>query len=140
MYENVVVGADDSNTAREAVRQAARLAALCGARLHIVTAQKPRVLQGPAVPEEFRYSLTGDEADGLLATLALDARSAGAEVVTHVRTKDAADSILEVASEVDADLIVVGNKGMQGPRRVLGSIPNSVLHQAPCAVLMVKTT
>jgi nucleotide-binding universal stress UspA family protein len=36
--------------------------------------------------------------------------------------------------------IVVGNKGMRGARRVLGSVPNSVAHLAPCSVLIVDTT
>ena len=40
--------------------------------------------------------------------------------------------------EADADLIVVGNKGMH--RRVLSSIPNSVSHNASCDVLIVQTT
>jgi nucleotide-binding universal stress UspA family protein len=38
---------------------------------------------------------------------------------------------------VEADLIVVGSKGMQ--RRVLGSVPHSIAHGAGCAVLVVKT-
>ena len=41
---------------------------------------------------------------------------------------------------MDADVIVVGNKGMQGVRRILGSVPNSVAHQAPCDVLIAFTT
>jgi hypothetical protein len=41
-----------------------------------------------------------------------------------------ADAICQVATQVKADLIVVGNKGMTGMRRVLGSVPNSVAHQA----------
>jgi nucleotide-binding universal stress UspA family protein len=40
---------------------------------------------------------------------------------------------------VKADLIVVGNKGMKGVRRVLGSVPNSVAHGAHCSVLIVDT-
>jgi nucleotide-binding universal stress UspA family protein len=53
MYTNVVVGADNSGTAREAVKRAAQLAALCGARLHVVTAYKRTVLKESEVPEEF---------------------------------------------------------------------------------------
>ena len=56
------------------------------------------------------------------------------------RTGAPADAICEVATRVDADLIVVGNKGMRGVRRVLGSVPNSVAHQAPCAVLIAFTS
>jgi nucleotide-binding universal stress UspA family protein len=36
-------------------------------------------------------------------------------------------------------MIIVGNKGMQGARRVLGSVPNKVAHHAPCSVLIVST-
>lgn len=47
---------------------------------------------------------------------------------------------MDVAEREKADLIVVGNKGMAGVRRVLGSVPNSVAHQAPCSVMIVQTT
>jgi nucleotide-binding universal stress UspA family protein len=46
--------------------------------------------------------------------------------------------LVEIAEQHNADLLVVGNKGMQ--RRVLGSVPNSVSHKAPCSVVIVKTT
>ena len=45
-----------------------------------------------------------------------------------------------LAEEIGADLIVVGNKGMKGVRRVLGSVPNSVAHNAPCSVLIAVTS
>ncbi len=54
-------------------------------------------------------------------------------------TGDPADAIVRVADQIGADLIVVGNKGMKGVRRVLGSVPNSVAHQANCSVLIVDT-
>ncbi len=47
---------------------------------------------------------------------------------------------MRVAEQEKADVIVVGNKGMAGVRRVLGSVPNSVAHQAPCAVIIVQTS
>ena len=54
---------------------------------------------------------------------------------------DPAKAIVRVAKEVGADVVVVGNKGMQGTKRfILGSVPNKVAHSAPCAVLIVKTT
>jgi len=68
------------------------------------------------------------------------ARLAGIEVQAHTGTGDPARSIVEVAELENADLIVVGNKGMVGVRRVLGSVPNSVAHQAPCSVMIVQTT
>jgi nucleotide-binding universal stress UspA family protein len=45
-----------------------------------------------------------------------------------------------VAEEQQVDLIVVGNKGMKGAKRILGSVPNAVAHAAPCAVLIHNTT
>jgi nucleotide-binding universal stress UspA family protein len=62
-------------------------------------------------------------------------------VVTHPREGDPADAILDVAEENDADLVMVGNKGMTGARRfLLGSVPNKISHHAPCDVWIVKTT
>ncbi len=48
--------------------------------------------------------------------------------------------LLNVAKDVGADLIVVGNKGMKGKGRILGSVPNDIAHQAPRAVLIVSST
>jgi nucleotide-binding universal stress UspA family protein len=140
VFETVVVGADGSATAAEAVRVAIGLVKLTGGRLHIVTAYKPQQLRSPA-GEEFSKSLnTGDVAESVLADLASRARSGGVEVETYQKPGDPADAICEVATQVKADVIVVGNKGMTGVRRVLGSVPNSVAHQAPCAVLIAFTT
>ena len=62
-------------------------------------------------------------------------------VETYARQGDPADAILDVAEERDADLIVVGNKGMTGAKRfLLGSVPNKVSHHAPCSVLIIRTT
>ena len=65
----------------------------------------------------------------------------GVEISVHARQGDPADAIIDVAEEVGADLIVVGNKGMTGARRfLLGSVPNKISHHAPCAVLIIRTT
>ena len=68
-----------------------------------------------------------------------DARETKAATQAHVLPGDPADVILQVAREVDADLIVVGNRGMHGARRVLGSVPNTLSHHADCSVLIVQT-
>jgi nucleotide-binding universal stress UspA family protein len=65
----------------------------------------------------------------------------GVRVTEHAREGDAADAILDVAEELGADLIVVGNKGMTGAKRfLLGSVPNKVSHHAPCAVMIIRTS
>ena len=47
--------------------------------------------------------------------------------------------LLDEAESVDADLIFVGNRHVQGLGRVLGSVAEDVAHRAPCAVLIAKT-
>jgi nucleotide-binding universal stress UspA family protein len=84
-------------------------------------------------PREDVERLLGEEADVL--------RAAGVEVETLAREGDPADAILDVAEQRDADLIVVGNKGMTGAERfLLGSVPNKVSHHAPCSVLIIRTS
>ncbi len=140
MFETVVVGADGSDTAAEAVRVATELVKLSNGNLHIVTAYRPQQLRS-AAGEEFAESLTSDDlAQSVLDGLASRAATAGVAVEKHLKSGGAADVICEVATQVKADVIVVGNKGMTGLRRVLGSVPNSVAHQAPCAVLIAFTT
>ena len=53
---------------------------------------------------------------------------------------DPAVALIKVAEVADADLMVVGNRGMAGVKRfVLGSVPNKVSHRAPCSLLIVDT-
>lgn len=138
MFENVVVGADSSSTAAEAVRYAIDLAKLSGGTLHIVTAFKPGSVSAEG-PGEFSGNVGSvDLADSLLADLGSRARIAGVEVKTHAASGAPAERVCEIARSVGADVIVVGNKGMQ--RRVLASVPAAVARGAPCSVLIVNTT
>jgi nucleotide-binding universal stress UspA family protein len=57
---------------------------------------------------------------------------------SEARDGDAATVLVEVAERHRADMLVIGNKGMH--RRLLGSVPNTVSHNAPCSVLIVKPT
>jgi nucleotide-binding universal stress UspA family protein len=139
MFKTVVVGADGSPTAAEAVKTAVELVKLSGGKLHIVTAYKPQ--QYSSGSEEFAKSLdSGGVAESLLADFASQARIAGVTVDVHPESGDPAHAICNVAKRVEADLVVVGNKGMSGVRRVLGSVPNTVAHDAPCSVLIAQTT
>ena len=62
----------------------------------------------------------------------------GIRCSTLVAEGEPADVLVRLAEDCAADILVVGNKGMQ--RRVLGSVPNTVTHKAGCSVLVVKTT
>ncbi|HEY5333921.1 MAG TPA: universal stress protein [Solirubrobacterales bacterium] len=147
MFTRIVVGTDGSDTAAEAVRQAIDLTRLTGATLSIVSAYAPvpkRRIQGEqeGAPPDIAHGIgPREDVNLVLDAAAAEARSAGAEVRTHPVEADPADAILNVAEEIKADLIVVGNKGMTGARRYfLGSVPNNVTHHAPCSVLVVQTT
>ena len=140
MFDIVLVGADDSATARRAVEAAVDLAEMSGGALHIVTAKDTKAFDTSSLPSEFK-TISDDQGSGaLLQTLSFIAKKKGIEPIVHSSTDDPANALIKIAEEIDADLIVVGNRGMKGMRRALGSVPNSVAHGAPCSVLIVDTT
>lgn len=144
MGEAIVVGTDGSETAKEAVNEAIRLAKAFGGELHVVSAYKPlrgaHVAGAPAGAAKVWQPLPDSRVEAILQEAAAAVRLREVPVKTHLSEDEPADALLAVASEVDADLIVVGNRGMQGARRVLGSVPNKVAHHASCNVLIVATT
>ncbi|HUB73638.1 MAG TPA: universal stress protein [Solirubrobacteraceae bacterium] len=147
MFKSIVVGTDGSDTATQAVRQAVELAAAVGARLEIVSAYEPVPQQRLSeerrgAPEDLQWAINPrEDVDATLEAAAQLARGAGVEAGTYARQGDPADAVLDVAEELEADLIVVGNKGMTGAKRfLLGSVPNKVSHHAPCSVLIIRTT
>ena len=150
MFENILVGADDSATALRAVAAAVDLAKVLGAKLHVVTAYRPEaVLPGHLFIGTVAYEVVitpedverpADTAKELLNRLRGLAEEAGVSAEFHAVTGEAAGAIVYSAEQLGADLIVVGNKGMRGARKVLGSVPNSIAHHAPCSVLIVDTS
>jgi nucleotide-binding universal stress UspA family protein len=149
MYGSIVVGTDGSETAKEAVRQAAELAKAVGADVLLVSAYEPvsesRLRhERTEVPEDVSWMVNPrEDVQAVLDGEAERIKGDGVkgEVLTFAREGDPADAILDVAEEKGADLIVVGNKGMTGARRfLLGSVPNKVSHHAPCNVMIVRTT
>ena len=146
MYSSIVVGTDGSTTARQAVHQAAELARLSGAKLHLVSAYRlpsqvaafgpglDAVIVNPPAEDEVRA-----EVESILAEAAAEIEGQGVAVERYAVPGNAAEAILEVAESQGADLVVVGSRGMGGARRFLGSVPNSVSHHAPCSVLIVHT-
>ena len=147
MFHSIVVGTDGSETAKEAVRQATELAKALSASLSVVSAYEPvpegRLrLERQEVPPDVEWSINPrEDVESTLAEAAEAIEGVGVQVETFAREGDPADAILDVAEETNADLIVVGNKGMTGAKRfLLGSVPNKVSHHAPCSVLIIRTT
>ena len=141
MFGIIVVGTDGSLTADRAVARAAEIAAGTGDALHVVTAHKPGPEGAsdsagrPAPPGE---TSAAEDARATLRAAAALARQVGVEVATHARPGDPAKVILAVAGELRAGLVVVGSRGIE--RRIFGSVPSAVTHDASCDVLVVHTT
>ena len=147
MFRSIVVGTDGSETATQAVRQAIDLAKSVGAKIELVSAYEPvsdtRLRnEKTQAPADLQWMVNPrEDVDATLEEAAEEVRKAGIDVETYPRQGDPADAILDVAEERDADLIIVGNKGMTGAKRfLLGSVPNKVSHHAPCSVLIIRTT
>ena len=147
MFASIVVGTDGSDTAREAVRQAAELARRVGASIDLVSAYEPVPAsrlrdERRDVPRDLEWTVNArEDVDATLGEAAESIREAGVTVRTYAREGDPANAILDVAEEEAADLIVVGNRGLTGAKRfLLGSVPNKVSHHAPCSVMIIRTT
>jgi nucleotide-binding universal stress UspA family protein len=134
-----VVGTDGSETAARAAARAGELAAATGAAVHVVCAYErtgwETVRSGA---DEIAFSglnQAEDVADAQSATF----RSHGITSTSAAIADKPADALIAEAERLEADLIIVGNRRMQGVGRVLGSVANHVAHNAPCDVLVVKT-
>jgi nucleotide-binding universal stress UspA family protein len=140
MPRSIVVGTDGSEAAQEAVRQATDLASREGARLHLVAAYPdPQVLR-----EKITGGATTQPVDLRGVAIAVLKRAEhgvpkGVELETYAREGDPAEVIIQVANEQQADLIVVGSRGLTGIQRFhLGSVSSKVSHHAPCSVMIVR--
>lgn len=145
MFKRIVVGVDGSPTSAVALAQAIAIAKDLGAALHVVSAYRSAaeltamavdpVGAGVTIPEEDLR----EEAEDILRDAAGQASAAGVAAETTAVASDASEAILDTAEGLDADLIIVGNRGMTGARRLLGSVPNRVAHHAACSVMIVHS-
>ncbi|MGY1705021.1 universal stress protein [Geodermatophilus sp. SYSU D00697] len=148
-YRTVVVGTDGSESSLLAVRRAGALAGACGARLVIVCAYLPPRVDDREI-EEAR-TVFGDEAyqvigsapaEDTVRTAGQRAREAGATDVAPIAVVGSpVETLLDVVSREKADLLVVGNRGLNSLKgRLLGSVPSDVTRRSPVDVLVVHTT
>lgn len=143
----IVVGTDGSPTAEKAVDHALDLAGAFGAKVVVVSAYKPvsgqrqRETAGEHLPGDLRHEVS-DRDDVNLTIDSVRSRAAERDIEVESRPVegDPVTALLDAAEASKADVIVVGNRGMQGARRILGSVPNNVSHQATCNVYIVQTT
>jgi nucleotide-binding universal stress UspA family protein len=128
----IVVGTDSSAAADLAVEEAGRLAKAQSAGLVVLLVRPDGDLRAVVDPSR--------AADPQRHLEQLRRRFPDVEVATRIERGDPAERICEVASELRADTIVVGNRGTKGSWwRVKDSVPNLVLRHAPCSVYIVDT-
>ncbi len=128
----ILTGTDTTAAADMAVDDAARLARDRGAELLVLYVER----EG-----DERRAVDPDRAPDPGSHLAkLAARYPGLHVSTRVERGDPAECLVEVAAEVKAETIVVGNRGARGSRwQVRDAVPTLVLRHAPCSVFIVDT-
>ena len=120
-YERIVLATDGSEFAESAEHVAATLTRDCKAKLLIVhTYERP------------------EAAVAVLEKAAAAARAEGIEPETVPMAGSPADDIVEVADKREADLIVLGSRGLSLGAQIIGSVANKVLRHAPCDVLLVR--
>jgi nucleotide-binding universal stress UspA family protein len=139
----IVVGVDFSEAAAGALKEAAGLAEAGVAELHVV-----HVVALPAAPSpslgavdvpKIAYLDEVEEGQKALEGWLAPLRGGHALVAGHVRIGRPDREIAQVASDVGANLIVVGTTGKQGiARLLLGSVAESLVRHAPCAVLAYR--
>ena len=146
-YTRVVVGTDGSESSYRAVEKAGQLAADESATLVIACAYVPAdprsVSQAADQLGDDAYQIQGDNpAEDIVRTARERAQAAGASTVETRTVKGApVETLIKLAEEVEADLLVVGNRGLSSlTGRLLGSVPADAARRATCDVLIVHTT
>ena len=146
-YTKVIVGTDGSESSYRAVERAAVLAADASATLVVACAYVPAdqrsVSQVADQMGEDAYQIRGDNPAEDIVRGAKDRAHAAGATEIEVRTVKVApvESLISLAEETGADLLVVGNKGLNSlTGRLLGSVPADAARRATCDVLIVHTT
>ena len=144
MVNTVAVGTDGSGTADKAVEFAIDLAVRYDAKIVFISAYVPvpesrLARERSDAPDDLQWTINpAEDVDAVLRDCEQRAEERGLRWASEAREGDPAKTLVDLAASNEADILVIGNKGMQ--RKVLGSVPNSVSHHAPCSVLIVKTT
>ncbi|EME21870.1 universal stress protein [Rhodococcus triatomae] len=145
-YRTIVVGTDGSDSSLKAVEKAAALARDAGATLVIACAYYPAdpkdIESAQDALREDAYQITGSAPTyEILRTARERAQAVGTvEVVERAVVGAPVDSLLTLVDEVEADLLVVGNRGLNTlTGRLLGSVPSDAARKSTCDVLIVHT-
>ena len=140
--KTILLATDGSPSARKATATAVELAQATGAALRVVTVWRVPVYSFGYVPVDWTPELIDAErthAHDVVEAAVNAAEDAGVSAIGLLRQGDPADEICEAAETHDADVIVIGAHGWGSLKRIVfGSVSTRVLHEAPCAVLVVR--
>jgi len=144
MYDTVLFPTDGERSSERACEDAAELASLHDATLHVLrVVDEATVELLTEVGEESRDAVEESleiEAEGDLRRAAEEAREALDEIETAVRHGKPEDEIVAYAEDVDADIIVMGTEERPNEYRdLLGSATENVLRTTSRRVMVVKT-
>jgi nucleotide-binding universal stress UspA family protein len=142
-WRRLLVAEDFSEHAAAALETAISLAQELGARVEIVHVyQRPVEMLTPyeiALPDSVVVEVRKAASERLKGSIE-KVRAAGLQGAAHLREGPPAQSIVALAGELPADLIVLGTRGLTGLKHaLLGSVAERTLRTAPCPVLAVKT-
>lgn len=147
-YSTIVVGTDGSESSLRAVARAGALAGASDATLVIACAYLPdgddrEAARAGDVLREDAYQVVGSHpAEDKVRSAAEKASAAGAKKVkTLAVVGSPVETLLDVVKRENADLLVVGNRGLNGVKgRLLGSVPADATRRSGVDVLVVHTT
>jgi len=139
MYKKILVPTDGSEFAKKAQKHALFLAGVSGAEIVAVSVTENNFVNGLPLDDEVYQlnQLLKERSEENLEEF--DKLNEDDLKITHViKEGSPARCILEVASEEDVDLIVMGSSGKSGfDRFIMGSVADKVVNSAKCAVLVV---
>ncbi len=134
---SIVVGVDRSETARRAATTAVEIASALGADVHLVMcAEHEKGVDMKVGGDSFHSDWLADAGQFLDD---LGHQLSRGTVTTSVADGDPAKAICDEAERLDARLIVIGNKRVQGLSRMLGSVAGDVMKHAHCDVYVANT-
>jgi nucleotide-binding universal stress UspA family protein len=141
-FKRILCPVDFSDSSTRALAHAAALARWYDAQLtvlHVVPTFEPMQVQAElGVPVHFVNPMTREEIVGQMRPF-LERAGVSSEAQLSAEAGDAPTTIVDQALTTRADLIVIGTHGRRGFKRLLlGSVAETVLHEAPCPVLTVS--
>ncbi|MFW6093435.1 MAG: universal stress protein [Pseudomonadota bacterium] len=142
-YRHILAAVDLTDEAGDVLRRARRVADEHEARLSVATVVRPltHVYGGLDMMAYTQASVNFEDEAAKQARSRVEPEAGKLGVApddVHVYVGAPATQVVEAASQLGADLIVLGSHGKHGLGLLLGSTANGVLHQAECDVLTVR--